>query len=115
MLDAETIQEVSRRIQERFDPERIVLFGSYAEGTADEGSDVDLLVVADTPLEPGKRYSAVRKLLADIPAGFDIVVRTPQEYMRLRSVVNTIVYFADKYGKVLYDRREAPGGTTMAG
>jgi len=115
MLDAEEIQEVSRRIREHFDPERIVLFGSYAEGTADEGSDVDLLVVADTSLEPGQRYSAVRKLLADIPAGFDIVVKTPEEYMRMRSTVNTIVYFADKYGRCLYDRREASGGKTMAG
>jgi uncharacterized protein len=103
------------RIREHFDPELIVLFGSYADGTADEGSDVDLLIVADTPLEPRKRYPAVRKVLADVPAGFDIVVKTPAEYLRLRNVVNSVVYFANKYGKVLYERRGAFDGKTMAG
>ena len=81
-----------------------MLFGSYAQGEASEDSDIDLLVVAKTTLLPSQRYAAVRRLLADYPAAFDIVVKTPEEYERWRSVVNHIVYFADKYGKVLYDR-----------
>ena len=105
MLDTEHIEELSSRIRKQFDPERIVLFGSYAGETADEDSDVDLLVVAETSLEPRKRYSAVRRLAADMPAAFDIIFKTPREYYRLRNVVNSIVYFADKYGKVLYERR----------
>ncbi len=115
MLDIEHIEELSSRIRKQFDPERIVLFGSYAGETADEDSDVDLLVVAETSIEPRKRYSAVRRLAADMPAAFDIIFKTPQEYYRLRNVVNSIVYFADKYGKVLYERRDTSGGKTMAG
>ena len=41
----ETISEMVRRIVERFHPEKIILFGSYARGTAGPDSDVDLLVV----------------------------------------------------------------------
>ena len=104
MVTMNQIEELIRKIAREFDPERIVLFGSYAEGGATEESDVDLLVVASTSLPPGERFSAVRRLAADYPASFDIVVKTPEEYERARKVVNHIVYFADKYGKVLYER-----------
>jgi len=98
------IEELVQRIGQKFHPERIVLFGSYACGQATEDSDVDLLVVAETSLPPHERYAAVRCLAADFPASFDIIVKTPDEYARRRSVVNHIVYFADKYGRVLYER-----------
>jgi len=104
MVSGDQINEIRDRISKAFDPERIVLFGSYATGEATEDSDLDLLVVARTSLAPGERYAAVRRLLADIPASFDIVVKSPEEFARWRGVVNNIVYFADKYGKVLYER-----------
>jgi predicted nucleotidyltransferase len=92
------------RLMERFHPEKIILFGSYAAGEADEGSDVDLLVVAETDLPPRERALAAGRALADVPAAFDVFVKTPDEYGRRRHVVNHIVYFADKYGTVLYER-----------
>ena len=104
MVSINQIEELGQRIGREFDADRVVLFGSYAEGTATEDSDVDLLVVADTPLPPRRRYGAVRRLVADCPAAFDIIVKTPNEYARLRMVVNTIVYFAEKAGRVLYER-----------
>ncbi len=97
-------EEFADRIRRGLDPERIILFGSHATGQAKEDSDVDLLVVAEMRIEPRKRYHVVRELLADIPVAFDIIVRTPDEYEAARSVVNNIEYFADKYGKVLYER-----------
>jgi len=104
MVAMSQIEELAQRIGREFHPERIVLFGSYACGQATEDSDVDLLVVAETVLPPRERYGAVRRLVADFPASFDIIVKTPEEYARWRSVVNHIVYFADKYGRVLYER-----------
>ena len=104
MLTAAQLQEMSERISREFDPDRIILFGSYARGNATDDSDIDLLVVADTALPPRQRYGAVRRLVADYPASFDIVVKTPDEYARTRGVVNNIVYLADKYGKVIYER-----------
>jgi predicted nucleotidyltransferase len=114
MLQANQIQEMSLRIAQAMKPERIVLFGSYARKEADEGSDVDLLVVARTSIPPRERYAAVRRLLADFPASFDIIVKTPEEFARWRNVVNNIVYFADRYGKVVYEQGDTRGNPTMA-
>ena len=99
------IEQLSRRIAGKFDVEKIILFGSYADGTATEDSDIDLLVVADMDVPPLERYGAVRAVIGDFPAGFDIIVETPQDYLKWRSVVNHIVYFAEKYGKTIYERR----------
>lgn len=104
MISLEQINELVRRIEQEMHPDRVVLFGSYACGEATEESDIDLLVVAPTVLPPQKRYAAVRRLAADIPASFDIVVKTPEEYACNRNIVNNIVYFAEKYGKILYER-----------
>ncbi len=104
MVAISEIEDFGRRIGREFDAERVILFGSYAQGTVTEDSDVDLLVVANTDLPPRERYSAVRRLVTNVPASFDIVVKTPAEYERWRSIVNHIVYFADKYGRVLYER-----------
>lgn len=104
MIVQDTIQEMVDRIVDRFSPERVILFGSYARGTATEDSDVDLLVVAETDLGPWERYPAVRQVLADYPAAIDIIFNTPEEFARRRSVINTIQYFADKYGSTVYER-----------
>ena len=104
MIRAETIQELVGRIVARFHPEKIILFGSYASGEPTEDSDVDLLIVAEMDLPPRDRFPAVRRLLNDYPVAFDLILETPEEYRRRRSVVNHIVYFADKYGKVIYER-----------
>ena len=114
MVAIRQIEEFSQRIGREFGAERVILFGSYARGEVTKDSDIDLLVVANTSLSPSQRYSAVRRLLADVPFSFDIIVRTPEEYVRWRSVVNNIVYFADKYGKVLYERANSRGSSTMA-
>jgi len=104
VITTSVLEEIVERIAERFNPEKIILFGSYARGAATDDSDVDLLIVADTGLPPGERFPAARRVLADFPAAFDLIVRTPQEYERRRGVVNDIVYFADKYGRVVYER-----------
>lgn len=104
MVTVSQIEELGRRIGREFDADRVVLFGSHAWGAATEISDIDLLVVANTSLPPHKRYGAVRRLVADYPAAFDIIVKTPAEYSRLRSVVNSIVYIAEKNGRVIHER-----------
>jgi predicted nucleotidyltransferase len=101
------IERLGRKIGAEFGAERVILFGSYACGTASPDSDIDLLVVAETLLPRQERYGAVRRIVADYPAAFDIVVETLEEYDRWRSVVNHIAYYADKYGRVLYERSDS--------
>lgn len=96
------IPEMVHEIAARFHPRRIILFGSYATGVATQDSDVDLLVITDD--QPGRNDAiAIRRSLAGFPVACDIIVQSAADYQRWRKVVNHIVYFAEKYGKVVYE------------
>jgi len=98
------IDEMVRRIVERYDPEKIILFGSHARGTGGFDSDADLLVVMR--VSGSKREAAVQIDLALAGVGMpkDVIVVTPEEVERYRDTVGTIIYPALREGKVLYER-----------
>lgn len=98
------IDEMVLRIVERFDPERIILFGSAARGDAGPDSDVDLLVVMPAKGLKREKQLEIRKALRGIRVPVDIVVSTPEEFDWRQDIVGTIEYPAVKEGKVLYAR-----------
>jgi predicted nucleotidyltransferase len=98
------IGEMVRRIVDRFSPERIILFGSHARGTNDIDSDVDLLVVMHGPLSRREQTVEIRKALADLPVGKDVIVVSPGYFERYRDIVGTVVWPAVREGRVLYER-----------
>lgn len=100
-----SLDEIVRRIVERFDPERIILFGSHARGAAGLDSDVDLLVVM--PVEGSRREKAVEigVALHDIRVPKDIFVTTPEDFEWRKEIVGTIERPAAREGKVLYGRK----------
>ena len=112
---ADEIDEMIRRIAERFDPDQIILFGSHARGTARHDSDIDLLVIM--PVTGSKRETQIeiRCALHDIHVAKDIIVATPDEVERRRNIVGTIIRPALREGKVLYarGRRTPKRGPTM--
>lgn len=73
------INEMTRRIVERFDPLQVILFGSHIGGEAHADSDVDLLVVF--PHVENTRIAAVAILdeLSELHVFKDIIVTTPDE------------------------------------
>jgi predicted nucleotidyltransferase len=99
------IDRMFRRIVERFDPDRIILFGSRARGDARPDSDVDLLVVM--PVEGSRREKAldIRDTLRDIRLPMDIIVTTPESFRWRQRVVGTIEWPAVREGKILHARR----------
>jgi predicted nucleotidyltransferase len=99
------IDEMVLRIVERFDPERIILFGSAARGDAGPDSDVDLLVVM--PVEGSRREKAVEigAAVNDIPVPKDIVVTTPEDFEWRKEIVGTIERPAVREGRLVYARR----------
>jgi predicted nucleotidyltransferase len=104
MIGAKVLNEVTRRLVEGFHPERIILFGSQARGTADNRSDADFLVITDFT---GKRRSLVLEMdraLRGLGIARDIVVITPDEFTRDREIPGTIARPASREGKVLYER-----------
>lgn len=99
---ADKIDEMVRRIVERFDPDQIILFGSHARETARPDSDIDLLVVMPVMGSKREKQIEVRCALHDIHVAKDIVVVTPDELERRRNIVGTIIRPALREGKVLY-------------
>ena len=98
------INAVVRCIAEKFDPERIILFGSYAYGKPHQYSDVDLLVVMDTTERPLAKQLEISSALSPHPFGMDILVYAPRE---LKSRIAMGDYFLREIvtkGKVVYER-----------
>lgn len=75
----EKVQEVIQRIVEGYDPEKIIIFGSYARGDWTEDSDLDVLVVKETEERPFDRIGSVSGACWPRKLAMDIVVKTPQE------------------------------------
>src|SRR5437764_5625134 len=71
------IRDFARRVAERFQPEKIILFGSYAYGTPHADSDVDILVIM--PARNELRMAAKISIAIDPPFPLDIIVRTPKD------------------------------------
>jgi predicted nucleotidyltransferase len=98
------INAVVKRIAERFDPERIILFGSYAYGKPHRYSDVDLLVVIKTSDRPLAKQIEIARALSPHRFGIDILVYAPRE---IKSRIAMGDYFLREIvtkGKVMYER-----------
>lgn len=99
-----SLDEMVRRIVERFNPDRIILFGSRARGTAGPDSDADLLVVMPVLGSKRKQAAEIDMALAGVGLPKDIILVTPEEVERYHDVVGTIIGPAVRDGKVLYER-----------
>ncbi|MBL8426066.1 MAG: nucleotidyltransferase domain-containing protein [Dechloromonas sp.] len=104
MLNADAIAAAAMRAAAAASsPSRVVLFGSYARGTADEGSDLDLLVVQKEVPDRAAEYLRLRRAIGAVGTGVDVVVCSEQEAARRARVPGTLVYWAMKEGRVLHD------------
>lgn len=109
------IHEMVRRIVAGFDPEKIILFGSYARGTAGPDSDADLMVVMD--FEGGRRAKAadVCGEVGAVGLAKDLILVTPEELECGRREPGSLVHTALQEGKVLYDRtRSIPSASMLS-
>ena len=99
-----TIDRMVQRIVKRFHPDRVILFGSHARGTAGPDSDVDLLVVM--PVKGSRREKVVEigVALHGFGVSKDIVVTTPEDFAWRKEIPGTIERPAALEGKVLYAR-----------
>lgn len=103
-IDAALIEQITRTIVERFQPERIVLFGSRARGDDQPDSGLDLFVEMATSLSPPARATAIRVAFGLHPWPMDLIVYTPEEVARLRGRPGTFLATIEREGKVLYAR-----------
>ena len=99
-----SLRPAIQKIIQELNPEKIVLFGSYAYGTPNPHSDVDLLVIMKTRSSHKDRSWAVSRLLLPRPFPVDILVKTPQEIEKALELGDFFVKEILTRGKVLYER-----------
>lgn len=103
------IRRFARQVAERFQPDKIVLFGSYAWGTPHADSDVDLLVV----MPARNQHDQAVRIRCELPAPFpmDLLVRTPKNLQwRLAEGESFHTEIMTK-GKVLYEKSDSRVGS----
>jgi len=104
-IPMKTIRALANHIAEKFDPEQIILFGSHAYGKPSAWSDVDLLVVMETPM--GKEFEKsleIRDSLPSLNFGLDVVVRSRQVIEKRKKLGDWFLVDVTEKGKVLYER-----------
>lgn len=97
------IRRYALQVAERFDPDKIILFGSYAYGQPHEDSDVDLLVI----MPARNQHDQAVKIRWEFPAPFpmDLLVRTPKNLKwRLEEGESFHTEILSK-GQVLYEKK----------
>ncbi|MCB1059994.1 MAG: nucleotidyltransferase domain-containing protein [Calditrichaeota bacterium] len=96
------IQKVCDEIVEKFHPEKVILFGSYAYGTPTEDSDVDLFVLMD---HDGRELDAMTKIRVETKHRFpmDLIVRSPEVLKKRLEWKDWFLLDIVNKGKVLYD------------
>ncbi len=106
MVAANKIHECARAVAEKFHPEKIVLFGSYAYGRPNEDSDVDLLVVMNYKGSPVEQAAAIRSSLRS-PFPMDILVRSPRKIRERLKIGDPFFKTIVEKGEVLYETPDA--------
>lgn len=104
MLAEQTILEAARRaVAAAESPLQVFVFGSYARGDADAGSDLDLLVVEREVQDKAAEYLKLHRAVGPVGVGVDVLVFSRDEFERRSQVPGTVPYWAKKEGKLLYD------------
>jgi predicted nucleotidyltransferase len=102
-IPEKAIRDVVRQIAEKFHPQKIILFGSYARGKPRPESDVDLLVIMETQLKETRQALLIDKSLERDLFGLDLLVRTPANLQERIAMGDSFLKEIVMLGKVLYE------------
>jgi uncharacterized protein len=104
MIETSKINEIVGRIAQKFNPDKIILFGSYASENSNADSDLDLIVIKDTDQPKHLRGIEIRRLLIGSMVPMDILVYTQKEFDEEKSERYSFINYAIKNSKILYER-----------
>ena len=99
------IDAVVQQVADRFQPEKVILFGSYAYGSPTPESDVDLLVIMRTSLKHTQQAVRICQAI-EYHFGLDLIVYTPEMLERRLQLGDSFVTEIMSQGKVLYERTD---------
>ncbi|MBU0501883.1 MAG: nucleotidyltransferase domain-containing protein [bacterium] len=103
-MDKKKIKKVVVQAAEKINPDKIILFGSYAYGKPNKDSDVDLLFIKNTKLKGLKRYSFISH---NIEHSFpmDILIKTPAEVKKRLAMGDPFYKEILQKGEVVYESK----------
>ena len=105
MIESKIITEIINKIALGYNPDKIFLFGSYANGKQSEDSDIDLLIIKETTEPRCKRSVEIQKLLKGSKLPVDIVVYTNDEFENGKRQSLSFINSAIKDSQLLYERK----------
>ena len=97
-----SLDAVLERIVAVAKPDRVILFGSAARGTAGPHSDLDFLVIKRGITSRRQLAQTIYRALVGIRASVDVVVVTPEDVESLKDGVGTVVGPAMREGREVY-------------
>ena len=97
------IEEVVKKIVNGYNPEKIILFGSYVWGEPDEHSDYDLLIIKEDKNNFFEDQSKIRRLVGR-KAAIDVLIYTPDEISNRLKLGDFFVSNIISKGKILYEK-----------
>lgn len=100
------VERATRAIVEKYEPEKIILFGSVATGTMHEGSDIDLFIIKETEKRKLDRYDDVM-LAIDRGIPIEPHIYTPAEVEQRLALGDAVIKQIVDEGKVLYAANES--------
>lgn len=104
-LNEALLNEMTNRLVQAFEPEQIILFGSYAWGTPHDDSDIDLyVIVPESGESPLQRARRARACLGYVRFALDIFVRTRAEADKYRHIYASLECQIFEKGRLLYER-----------
>ena len=106
MITLHHIQALSEQIAEKFQPERIILFGSYAGGQPTEDSDVDMLIILPFEESPVDKAIAIRQQVRPL-FSLDLMVGTPQQIQQRLEMGDFFIQNILQNGCTLYEANHA--------
>jgi predicted nucleotidyltransferase len=102
IVSFDQIQALSQEIADKFQPEKIILFGSYAYGQPNQDSDVDLLVILDFEGISVQKAIEIRQAI-DYHFPLDLLTRTPQHIQQRLEMGDFFIRDIVEKGRVLYE------------
>ncbi len=102
MIEKRYIRDLVSRIAQSFHPQKVILFGSYANGEPTEDSDVDLLVVMNHDKARNVEQAIEIQLAAKASFPIDLIVRRPDEIRDRLAMNDSFLLYLFRSGEVLY-------------
>ena len=103
MLTTKEIDFIKEQLTKKFNPEKVILFGSQARMDSDKNSDIDLLVITNPNGNRRKLMVEMDRALKGLNYARDIIILSATEFEKNKLIAGTIARYAFQEGRIIYE------------